>query len=262
MIEHLLGQVHVDECSRFMRSTMPADCVDLIVTSPPYDYMRDYHGYGAFDVEAIGAAALRVVKPGGVMVWIAGDKRAGGMRLKTFEAALMLRDVGWHVQDVMIWHKSNPMCGNFGKRYTPAHEIMLILSNGAVSTFHGLRAAKVTHDKPRMKQNSRDRAGNKMPYVFRQAKSDDKLRDNVWVLPKAHQRDLPPTGDHPAVMPVHLAADHVLSWSNSGDVVFDPMAGSGVTLYAAAQNGRRWLGCDISAEYAEVARRRLAEHAS
>ena len=88
----------------------------------------------------------------------------------------------------------------------------------------------------------------------------EKVRTNIW----AYAVGLGGTTsdrfafEHPAMFPEKLAEDHILSWCNEGDLVLDPMCGSGTTLKMAAKNGRRWLGVDISDTYADIAKRRVA----
>ena len=65
---------------------------------------------------------------------------------------------------------------------------------------------------------------------------------------------------HPAIFPEKLAEDHILSWSNEGDVVFDPMCGSGTTLKMAKKHKRLFIGCDISEEYVAIAKKRIENY--
>ena len=65
---------------------------------------------------------------------------------------------------------------------------------------------------------------------------------------------------HPAPFPIALARDHIATWSNHGDVVLDPFAGSGTTAIAAKELGRRFIGLELSADYCEIAEQRLAQH--
>ena len=65
--------------------------------------------------------------------------------------------------------------------------------------------------------------------------------------------------NHPAIFPEKLAEDHIISWSNPGDIILDPFIGSGTTAKMAALNGRKYIGIDISEEYCELARKRVAE---
>ena len=104
------------------------DCIDLTVTSPPYDEIRDYNGY-SFDFESIAEQLFRVTKPGGVVVWVVGDKINGGRSLTSFRQGVHFQDIGFNVHDVMIYQKKNTpfMRSN---AYTNAYEMMFVLSKG------------------------------------------------------------------------------------------------------------------------------------
>lgn len=109
-------------------------CVDLTVTSPPYDNLRNYNGY-EFDAESMLSAILHVTKPGGVCVWVVGEKINGGRSLTSFDHAFVGRDAGWTVHDVMIHQKRNTpfMRSN---AYTNCYELMVVFSNGKPKTFN------------------------------------------------------------------------------------------------------------------------------
>lgn len=85
---------------------MPVRMVDLTVTNPPYDDLRDYKGY-RFDAEEMLLGLYRVTKQGGVVVWVVGDRINGGKSLTSFEHAFIGRSVGFTVHDVMIYKKKN-----------------------------------------------------------------------------------------------------------------------------------------------------------
>ena len=80
-------------------------------------------------------------------------------------------------------------------------------------------------------------------------------RNNWWLL--NNNPSLKKTGGHPAVFPEQLARDHIISWSNEGDTIFDPMCGSGTTGAMAIQTGRNFIGFDISQDYIEIAEKRI-----
>ena len=84
-VSEILNRLYVADCVEFM-DAMPADCVDLVVTSPPYDNLRDYKGY-KFDFSAIAQGLFKVLKPGGVVVWVVGDRINGGKSLTSFRQA-------------------------------------------------------------------------------------------------------------------------------------------------------------------------------
>ena len=234
---------------------MPEAFVDLSVTSPPYDDLRTYNGY-RFDAESMLGAILRVTKPGGVCVWIAGDKVDKGDRtLSHFEHALLAKRLGWLCHDVMIYKKRNTpfMRSN---AYISAFELMLIFSRGSPRIFNPILQPTICQE-PKRKRLFRNRDGSKRPTII--STNKNKTKDNVWIYANAIPASDKFAFEHPAIFPEALAADHIASWSEPGDLVLDPMAGSGTTCKMAASLGRDYLGIDISAEYCDLARRRIAE---
>ena len=233
----------------------PPDCIDLTVTSPPYDTLRDYAGY-SFDFAGIASELLRVTKPGGVVVWVVGDKINGGRSLTGFRQAIHFQDIGFVVHDVMIYQKKNTpfMRSN---AYTNAYELMLILSKGGPpKTFNPLKV-------PTQRSGNELLTHNKLPDGVNKKKRGmlkrEKTRTNIWPYAVGFGGT---TTDriafqHPAVFPDRLAEEHILSWSNPGDVVLDPMCGSGTTCKMALLNNRRYIGIDIADEYIDIAEARI-----
>ncbi len=250
------GIVLVGECAHVMQNQIAEGSVDLIVTSPPYDNLRSYNGY-RFDAESVAAGMLRVLKPGGVAVWVVGDKINGGRSLTSFEHGLMFRDLGFTIHDVMIYQKKNtPFMRK--NAYTNCYEFMFVLVKGATpAVFNPLTCPTVRNGKETAVHNKGPDGDNSKRREVTLGK--EKVRTNIW----AYAVGLGGTTsdrfafDHPAMFPEKLAQDHILTWSNPGDLVLDPMCGSGTVLKMAALNQRRWLGVDISEEYAQIAKRRV-----
>lgn len=247
--------IHTADCVRFMEAMDPG-IVDLVVTSPPYDDLRDYNGF-AFDCEAVANGLAKVVKKGGVVVWVVGDRINGGRSLTSFEHAFTFRDAGFTVYDAMIFKKRNtPFMRK--RAYTNCYDFMFVFSRGLPATFNPLRSPSVRSG-PAMVPYLKGTDG-----VNRKTKrslSEHKVRTNVWSYAVGKNGT---TGDmyafkHPAMFPENLARDHILSWSAPGELVFDPMCGAGTTCKMAKATGRRWLGVDVSQEYTRIARRRLTE---
>ena len=238
----------------YMQENLPENIVDLTVTSPPYDNLRDYNGY-SFDAMSMLSSLYRVTKPGGVVVWVTGDKINGGRSLTSFEHAIIARDVGFQVHDVMIYQKKNTpfMRSN---AYTNCYELMLVLTKGSPKTFNPLKVPTKRHGVEMAVYNKgADAVNRKTPVELQKMKT----MTNIWqyaVGLGGSTRDKV-AFKHPAIFPEKLAEDHILSWSNEGDLVFDPMCGSGTTCKMAMQNGRRWLGIDISDEYIKIAQERF-----
>lgn len=230
--------------------------VDLVVTSPPYDALRTYDGFDGVDLHAVADGLWRVVKDGGVVVWICADQTVGGSETGTcFETALYFKRIGFSLHDTMIWLKDGfTDTGSLRVRYPNVFEYMFVFSKGKPKTFNAIKDRKnlctgaVIGGRVRQTDGTfRDRptAGTVI--------GEYGVRFNVWRQPK----DMAHLG-HPAPFPLALACDHVRSWSNEGDLVMDPFSGSGTTAVACARLGRDFVGFEISGEYNEMARRRLA----
>ena len=248
-----LNRILTANCIDFMKR-MEEDSVQLTVTSPPYDNLRNYNGYD-FDFEGVAAGLFRVTAPGGVVVWVVGDRINGGRTLTSFRQALDFKSVGFAVHDVMIYQKKNtPFMRK--NAYTNCYEFMFVLSKGRPNTFNPLTQKTARSGMEMLVFNKDANAVNKKQ--LRELKKE-KTRTNIW----AYAVGLGGTTSdriafqHPAVFPEKLAEEHVLSWSNPGDLVFDPMCGSGTTCKIAKLHGRKYLGVDISPEYVEIAKERV-----
>jgi site-specific DNA-methyltransferase (adenine-specific) len=238
-----------------MMQEMDENCVDLTVTSPPYDDLRNYKGY-SFDFENIAKGLFKVTKVGGIVVWVVGDKILNGDRtLTSFRQALYFQEVGFNVHDVMIYKKKNTpfMRSN---AYTNCYEFMFVFSKVKVNTFNRLLDKTVRQGFEGMPFNKGADGVNRK--VLKELKAE-KTRVNIWEYAVGLGGT---TSDreafkHPAVFPEKLAEDHILTWTNPGDLVFDPMCGSGTTLKMAKKHSRLYIGCDISEEYVDIAKRRI-----
>ena len=256
-MKYKINSIYCDNCVAFMKN-MDENCVDLTVTSPPYDNLRDYKGY-TFDVESIAKELYRVTKKGGVVVWVVGDKIIRGNKtLTSFKQALVFQKIGFKVHDVMIYKKKNTpfMRSN---AYTNCFEFMFVFSKGNVNTFNPIMEKTARNGYEMLVSNKKaDGINNKVLGKL----NEEKVKTNIW----EYAVGLGGTTldriafKHPAVFPEKLAADHILSWSNEGDLVFDPMCGSGTTCKMAVLLKRNYLGCDISQEYVDIAKERLEKY--
>ena len=233
---------------------MDKNTIDLTITSPPYDDLRNYKGY-SFDFENIARQLYRVTVMGGVLVWVVGDKIIGGRTLTSFRQGLFFQKIGFSMHDVMIYQKKNTpfMRSN---AYTNCYEYMFILSKGKPKTFNPLKEKTARNGFEMLTHNKKADGINKK--TLGELKKE-KTKTNIWSYAVGYGGT---TKDkiafqHPAVFPEQMVADHILSWSNKGDIVFDPMCGSGTTCKMAALNDREYIGVDISSEYVKIAKTRL-----
>ena len=237
----------------------PDDCIDLTVTSPPYDNLRTYGGH-SWDFEGVAQQLWRVTKPGGVVVWVVADATVNGSETGTsFRQALRFMELGFRLHDTMIWNKGGfSAVGSLEVRYAPVWEFMFVFSSGAPSRFNAIRDRKNTYAGKLFTGTIRQPDGTmkRMSVGDGKTVSDKGQRFNVWEMAaeKCNSFD-----KHPAPFPEALARDHILSWSNEGDTVLDPFSGSGTTAKMAKHNGRQYIGIEVNPEYCEIAEERLRQ---
>jgi len=236
-------------------ATFPDESIDLTVTSPPYDNLRTYNGF-TWDFEALARQLYRVTKQGGVVVWVVGDATVNGSETGTsFRQALYFMECGFNLHDTMIYRTTKPPLTH--NRYEQEFEYMFVFSKDAPKTFNPIKALKDWIDSRKVKLVRRERDGSWD--VGAAGKSKHKICGNVWNINTGgfHTSQDKIAFEHPAIFPEALARDHILSWSNPGDIVLDPFIGSGTTAKMAKESGRHWIGIDISDEYCKLAEKRV-----
>ena len=258
-----LGHVYNEDCLDTM-AVMPDGCLDLVLTSPPYDGLRTYSGSGFDQFEAIAAELFRVLKPGGVLVWVVGDQTIKGSETGTsFRHALHFKDeVGFNLFDTMIYQKPPRGAVGNNKTYWQGFEYMFVLSKGRPKTINLImdRANKETRQGDK---GTKRMVEGELKQVSRGGYGKLGRRTNVWLYQggKSHSTKDSIAFEHPAIFPEKLAEDHIISWSNEGDVVYDPFMGSGTTAKMAIKNNRKWIGSEISSDYCNIAEKRLELYA-
>lgn len=233
---------------------MPDSCIDLIVTSPPYDNLRDYKGY-SFDFESCAKQIYRILKDGGVCVWVVGDATIKGSETGTsFRQALFFKDIGLSLHDTMIYEKINPMpVALNGNRYANSFEYCFVVSKGPPFTTN-LITTTTTTTRRGYRYNTDGSTSDMIGDV-----NEKKVLNNIWGYYCGAFSNKDDKNKHPATFPEKLAQDHIISWSNEGDIVLDPFNGSGTTCKMAYRQRRKYIGIDISKEYCEIAEQRLRD---
>ena len=248
------------DCVELM-SRIPEGFVDLTVTSPPYDSLRKYEGF-SFDVDAVIDGLYRITKEGGVVVWVVGDATLDWCESCTsFKQALKFVERGWKLHDTMIYNKTCPTWNVTSRRYRHDFEYMFVFSKGRPKTFNPICDVKVKNKRPRYGTGHRT---VKATPEFWTPKKDFTVRGNVWRYSVGFCASTTDkvAFEHPAIFPEELAQDHILSWSNEGDMVFDPFMGSGTTAKMCLLNGRRCIGAELSMRYCEISVQRLTDSES
>jgi len=251
-------------------STLPENTFDLTVTSPPYDNLRTYNGKikdeivyedgFSFPFVEIAKQLFRVTKKGGVLVWVVNDQvKNGGETGSSFKQALKFMEIGFTLYDTMIYHKNGPPFPESG-RYSQVFEYMFVFSKGTPNTVNLIK------DKPNKwagfsnfgEPSKRTKEGE-LKKTDKFVVADFGARYNVWYITTGKNYSTKDNFafEHPAIFPETLAEDHILSWTNEGDLVLDPMAGSGTTLKMSKLNNRNYFGIDINQEYVDLSNRRV-----
>ncbi len=240
---------------------MPNDFIDLTVTSPPYDDLRDYEGY-AFDFENVAKQLFRVTKKGGVVVWVVGDATIEGSETGTsFKQALYFKEIGFNLHDTMIYKTHKPPLTH--NRYEQEFEYMFILSKGKPNTFNPLKIRSIW-------------SGDKKEYYYNPASSKEtnrairqrndttivnetRIRGNIFQYATGMNGSTSDkiSFEHPAIFPEKLAKDHIYSWSNEGDLIYDPFGGSGTVAKMAHLQKRNWILSELSSIYRDLAQKRI-----
>ena len=240
---------------------MPDGFIDLTVTSPPYDGLRTYNGY-SFPFEDIAKELYRVTKEGGVVVWVVGDAVINGSESGTsFRQALHFMDIGFKLHDTMIYEKNGSALPD-NCRYLQSFEYMFILSKGKPKTVNFLIDRKNKYPERwgsgrvvREKDGTLTGRDNYKP-------NEMGRRFNIWRFNSGFgysSKDVI-SFQHPATFPEKLAEDHIVSWSNEGDIVYDCFGGSGTTAKMAHKWKRNWILSEISSEYVQIAEKRIAPY--
>lgn len=256
-IDKYINKITVGNCVEVMKD-FESDVIDLTVTSPPYDDLRNYKGY-IFPFQDIAKELYRITKQGGIIVWIVNDATIDGSETGTsFKQALFFKEIGFNLHDTMIFRKTNPIPQIYRKRYNNEFEFMFVFSKGTVKTHNplmvdclhaGLELNGTTYKNFSKNQQTREKLANPV--------KDKKIKGNIWEYVVGKKEEDQEAKNHPAPFPCQLARDHIISWTNPGDVVFDPMCGSGTTPRVAVELGRNYIGIDISHDYCELAIQRI-----
>ena len=245
-----------------------AGSIDLIVTSPPYDGLRDFGGgMDAWDFEAVADACAAALSPGGVLVWNVVDAIVdGGETGTSLRQAIHFMDIGLRLHQTLYYERTSPHYAS-SNRYLYTVQYMFVFSNGKPKT------ANIIADRPNITAgNSRGRYAPSRVADEKPKRNDGRYiqpdtgsRTDIWrynagwnhMGRKGENQQM--LHDHPSVFSYHLAADHIRSWSNPGDTVCDPMAGSGTTLRAAVDLGRKAIGIEVNPQYCDLIRRRMSQ---
>jgi site-specific DNA-methyltransferase (adenine-specific) len=264
-----MNQVILSNCIEGMK-TLEDEVIDLCVTSPPYDDLRSYNDSSSWNFDTFKQVAqqlYRVMKVGGVVVWVVGDATVKGSETgSSFRQCLHFMDLGFVLHDTMIYEKNgSPFpARRDGNRYSQVFEYMFVLSKKTKP-----KTANLLCDKPNRwagythfgKGTIRTKDGS---LVERNIKPIPEFspRNNIWKYNtgKNYSSKDDAAFEHPAIFPEGLAKDHIFTWSNENDLVLDPFMGAGTTAVCCIETNRKYVGFEVDETYFDVCNRRIAQH--
>ena len=262
---NLVNQIFNEDCLITM-SKMPDNYVDLVLTSPPYDHLRSYNGNNKFEFEKIAVELTRVLKTGGVIVWIVGDgvNKKGSETGTSFKQALFFKEYcGLRLHDTMIFEKNTTTypAKPDGLRYTQCFEYMFVFSKGKPKTVNLIADKKNRWSGTTNfgQKTDRDKNDELVPVKKFKPIPEYSPRTNIWryVTGNGYSTEDKIAHQHPAIFPEKLAEEVLTSWSNQGDIVYDCFAGSGTTLKTAKRLQRLFIGSEVVTAYFELIEKRL-----
>lgn len=257
-------QIFNEDCIDTLKR-LKDNSVKLVLSSPPYDKLRAYNGF-SFDIYNVVKEMFRIIEDGGTVVWNVSDATVNGSETGTsFKQALLFMDMGFKLHDTMIWDKKHVFgtCGNPPLRYAQAFEYIFVFVKGKIKTFNPLIEDCIQQGVVYSGITRRDRRSSKITDCLtikrNIANKDTKIKNNIFTYPVGFNKTSKDkiAFKHPAIFPEQLAADMIISYSNEGDLIYDPFMGSGTTAKMALLNKRNVIGSEISKDYIDLINARL-----
>lgn len=241
--------------------TLPSECVDLVVTSPPYDDLRDYNGY-TLNLHNVGEQIHRVLKIGGVCAMVMQDSTKNfGKSLTTFKTIVDWCDsFNFKLFETVIYNRQGVEGAWWKKRFRVDHEYIPIFLKGNKPQYF---------DKELMKIPSKHGGKTMTGAAVRKKDGTQHASRSVYINPLKCPGTVMNFGNscgdgnklkhkHPAVFPDKLAFDMINCFCPENGVVLDPFSGSGTTGIMAKKANRNFIGIDISEEYTQLAKLRYS----
>jgi site-specific DNA-methyltransferase (adenine-specific) len=240
--------IYNEDCINTMKK-IKNNSIDMILTSPPYDNIRNYHN-SCYDFISISKELFRIIKIGGALIWIVKDQVKNYNKTGTsFENVLNFKKIGFNYVDTMIWQKYGfTALKQCIYKYPDNYEFIFILSKGKLMVFNPIKDRKNVHALEKINNNISIRRKNNILYKGK-AKNNSKIIQEFGIRTNIWKNNASKSGIHPATFPVNLISDLIISWTNENELIYDPFIGSGTTAIASLQNNRKCIGSEISFIY-------------
>jgi len=257
-MEKFLNKVFCVDCVKGMK-LLPDKSIDLVVTSPPYDNIRKYHGFKV-NLHAVGEEIYRILKEGGIAVMVIQDQTKNyGKTLTSFKTIIdWCENIGFKLFECLIYKKHGAEGAWWNKRFRVDHEYMPVFLKGEKPRYFNKEPLKIPSKWGGVTMvGGATRLTSGETLKARPIKINKmKCRGTVWEYLTCGDGDKL-KHQHPATFPDKLPFDFIQCFCPPEGIVLDPFMGSGTTAISAIKLGRKFIGFEISEEYCELARRRI-----
>jgi DNA modification methylase len=237
----------------------PDNSVDLFVWSPPYDKTRKYKGY-TLSLLDLGLSCYRVLKPGGVMAVVIQDgTRDFSKSLTSFRMAVDYVDLlHFKLFECIIYQRPGKPGAWWNQRFRVDHEYIMIFFKGNRPAYFNKVPLMIPakHAGKTFAGTQRHTNGD-LTAIKKTLQGRVKCPGTIWPLASSNTEGNKLKLKHPATFPDKLAENLILCFSQPGELVVDPLCGSGTTLRMSKKHGRNYIGIDISEEYCQWAKEGL-----
>ncbi len=261
--EDFLNRIIAEDCNIALND-IPANSIDLTVTSPPYDNVRDYDNDWYLNLRDLGDDLYRITKPGGIVSLVINDSTKNFRKsLTSFRTVMQwCDDSGFGLFETIIYSRHGKPGAWWSTRFRVDHEYIFIFLKGPRPRYFNKEPLKIEakHAGKTWCGTQRLTSGE-LVEIEKTVQKPLKCRGTIWHYNTSNTEGNKMKMEHPATFPDSLAWDLIQCFSQPLDIVLDPLAGSGTTLVMAAKLGRNFIGIDASEKYCEIAKKRLVQEA-
>ena len=256
--KYKLNDIYLEDCINGMKN-IPDNSIDMVITSPPYDNLRNYNGY-EFDLSKTGKEVYRVLKEGGIAVMVIQDQTKDfGKSLTSFKTITDWCDnAGFKLFETVIYRKHGTEGAWWSKRFRVDHEYMPVFLKGKRPKYFDKESIKIysKHGGKVMTGSGNRKTNGETTKTITRPINKTKCPGTVWDYLMAGDKN-PLKRQHPAVFPDKIPTNFIQVFCPPNGIVLDPFMGSGTTAVTAKKLKRNFIGFDVSKEYILLARKRI-----